>query len=280
MAPVRCAAIVGVNPAGDFGGAVRLSLLDDSDDAGVVGVVGVVDNDTLYRLYAYPGDLDRPLVRGNVITSLDGGATTGGTSGGLGGPGDRWLFSAQRELADVVVVGAGTARAEGYGGVRLTVPQRRSRRRRDQSEVPPIAVVTRSGSLETDLAVLTETEARPLVLTAASVADSTRSRLGSSAEVLDCSGSDPAEVDLAVALDRLAERGLLRVLTEGGPSLLGAFIAQRLLDELCLTAAPVLVGGTAVRVAVGQADVLNRMSRAHVLADDDGYLYFRYTRAD
>jgi 5-amino-6-(5-phosphoribosylamino)uracil reductase len=86
-------------------------------------------------------------------------------------------------------------------------------------------------------------------------------------------------VDLAILLDRLAGRGLLRVLTEGGPSLLGAFIAAGLLDDMCLTSAPVLVGGSAVRIAAGDTDALTRMRRAHVLTDDDGYLYSRYVRA-
>ena len=260
---------IGMHISDGTADTVRLSLL---------GGGGVLDDDALVRLYAYPGDLTRPLVRGNAIASLDGGATTAGTSGGLGGPGDRRLFGVQRELADVIVVGAGTARAESYGGVRLTAPQRHARRERGQSEVPPIALVTRSGVLEHDLPVLTASEVTPLVLTCTSAAGNARTRLGRAAEVLDCSGADPDAVDLAVALRRLADRGLLRILTEGGPSLLGAFIARQLLDELCLTSAPVLVGGTAVRIAADATDVLSRLRRAHVLADDDGYLYSRYTR--
>ena len=96
--------------------------------------------------------------------------------------------------------------------------------------------------------------------------------------MLDCSGADPNRVDLSRALDLLAGRGMSRVLCEGGPSLLGAFIAGGLLDELCLTTAPLMVGGAAVRIATGPDDVLERMRRAHVLTDDDGYLYSRYTR--
>lgn len=244
----------------------------------LLGGAGAVDRDSLFRLYAYPDELTRPLVRGNAIASLDGGATTGGTSGGLGGPGDRRLFALQRELADVIVVGAGTARAERYGGAGLSAAQRQSRQRRGQREIPPIALVTRSGVLERDLPVLTASEVPPLILTCTAAAVGARIRLGSAAEVLDCSGADPDAVDLAVALQRLADRDLLRVLTEGGPSLLGAFVAERLLDELCLTIAPVLVGGTAVRIAEDRVEVLSRMRRAHLLADDDGYLYSRYIR--
>ncbi len=261
--------VAGMHVGDGSADTVRLSLLGGA----------AVDDDTLLRLYAYPDGLALPLLRGNAIASLDGGATTAGTSGGLGGLGDRRLFALQRELADVIVVGAGTARAESYGGVRLTAPQRQSRRERGQSEVPPIALVTRSAVLERDLPVLTASEVTPLVLTCAVAAGDARIRLGGAAEVLDCSGDDPAAVDLAVALRRLADRGLLRVLTEGGPSLLGAFVARQLLDELCLTSAPVLVGGTAVRIATDTTEVLSRMRRAHVLADDDGYLYSRYTRA-
>jgi len=248
-------------------GAVRFTLLAGG---------GAVDDDHLDTLFAYPPDAR--VLRANMIASVDGAATVSGKSGGLGGAGDRRLFAVQRELADVIVVGAGTARAENYGGARMSIAQRRRRQARGQSEVPPIALVTRSGVLERDLAVLTGSEVRPLVLTCTAAAADARSRGGSAAEVIDCSAADPGRVDLAILLDRLAGRGLLRVLTEGGPSLLGAFIAAGLLDEMCLTSAPMLVGGSAVRIAAGDTDALTRMRRAHVLTDDDGYLYSRYVR--
>jgi riboflavin biosynthesis pyrimidine reductase len=68
------------------------------------------------------------------------------------------------------------------------------------------------------------------------------------------------------------------VLTEGGPGILGMFTAARLLDELCLTLAPVLVGGDARRIVTGPGQVHTPMTRSHVLADDQGYLYARYVR--
>ena len=241
-----------------------------------------VDEERLIDLYAYPAypaAANGPVVRGNAIASVDGGATTSGTSGGLGGPGDRQLFAVLRELADVIVVGAGTARAEKYGGATMSVAQRRRRRHRGQADTPPIALVTRSGDLAPDLAVLTDSEVPPLVLTCADTAPGARKRLGAAAEVVDTSGADPAQVDLSVALQRLGERGLSRVLTEGGPSLLGSFMVEGLLDEMCLTTAPLLVGGGTMRVATGTAEVVTPMRRAHLLADDDGYLDARYQRA-
>jgi riboflavin biosynthesis pyrimidine reductase len=126
--------------------------------------------------------------------------------------------------------------------------------------------------------VLTGSEAKPLVLTCAAAAAAARIRVGTAAEVVDCSAADPGQVDLGTLLARLADRGLLRVLAEGGPSLLGAFIAAGLLDEICLTSAPVLVGGGAVRIAAGAGDTLTAMRRAHVLTDAEGYLYTRYVR--
>jgi riboflavin biosynthesis pyrimidine reductase len=251
---------------------------DDTVSLRLYGVDEPVDDDDLDRLYAYPTEPDRCVVRGNAITSLDGGATTDGTSGGLGGAGDRRIFALQRELADVIVVGAGTARAENYGGARMTAAQRQRRQLRGQSEVPPIALVTRSGVIEHDLGVLTGSEVRPLVLTCAAAAAQARSRVGSAAEVVDCSQADPEQVDLGTALQQLAERGLLRVLTEGGPSLLGTFIAARLLDEICLTSAPLLLGGNAVRIAHGERGIVTPMRPLHVLTDAEGYQYTRYVR--
>ena len=238
-----------------------------------------LDDGELVALYSYPAQAGTGcVVRGNMIASLDGAATTVGTSGGLGGSGDRRLFALQRELADVIVVGAGTARAEGYGGARMSVAQRLARQARGQGEVPPIALVTRSGLIDHDMPVLNGTEVPPLVLTCTAAVAIARDRVGTGADVVDCSGADPGAVDLGLALQLLAARGLPRVLTEGGPSLLGAFVADGLLDELCLTSAPLLVGGGAGRITTGPIDVATSMRRAHILTDDDGYLYSRYVR--
>lgn len=252
--------------------------MGDPDEAGLTLLDGgpAIDDEGLRALYAYPAG--RCVARANAIASLDGAATTGGLSGGLGGAGDSRVFALLRELADVIVVGAGTARIENYGGARMSAAQRARRQARGQPESPPIALVTRTGLIEPDMRVLADSEARPLVLTCAAAVDDARDRVGRAAEVVDCSGADPRAVDLAVLLARLAGRGLPRMLTEGGPSLLGAFAARRLLDELCLTSAPVLVGGGAVRIASGGLEALTAMRRAHVLADAEGFLYARYTR--
>jgi riboflavin biosynthesis pyrimidine reductase len=238
-----------------------------------------LDEGELPQLYGYPEKLDRPWVRSNFITSVDGGATADGTSGTMAGPGDKLIFNQLRVLSDVILVGAGTVRIEGYSGAKISVAQRQQRQARSQSEVPPIAIVTKSGALDRDLGVFTKTEVPPLVLTSTAAAAETEHRLGGLAEVIACSGDDPGSVDEAVALAQLAARGMTRVLTEGGPMLHGSFIDRGLLDELCLTIAPFVVGGLARRIATGPGQVLTRMRCAHMLTDDAGYLYTRYVKA-
>lgn len=248
---------------------VHLTLLDGGDP---------VSEEHLRSLYAYPADLQACWVRSNFISSLDGGATADGKSGELAGPGDRALFSMMRELADIVLVGAGTVRIENYGGVKLSVASRLARQARGQAEIPPIGIVTASGQLPRAMKVFTQTEVRPLVLTCTASLEASRTGLAGCAEVLDCSGSDPTTVDLAEVLAVLAARGLPRVLTEGGPLLHASVIEAGLLDELCLTLAPTLLAGPARRIASGPQQSLTRMRRNHLLTDQAGYLYTRYIR--
>jgi riboflavin biosynthesis pyrimidine reductase len=254
----------------DDAAGVRFTVLDTAES---------VDEDRLTDVYAYPEALRSCWVRGNMIASLDGGATADGKSGGLGGPGDRAVFWLMRQLADVVLVGAGTVRAENYSGAQFSPAQRQARARRGQTEVPPIAVLTNSAMLDHDAKLFTRTEVPPLILTCADVVDDAAGRLGSVAEVIDASATRPDRADVAAALQALADRGLLRVLVEGGPQILGSLIEHDLLDELCMTVAPLLVGGAAERIATGPAQVHTQMRRGHLLTDEAGYLYARYVRS-
>lgn len=237
-----------------------------------------LDDGELRRLYAYPAR-GKTWVRANLITSLDGGATTDGTSGPMGGTGDRLIFNLLRELADVIVVGAGTVRIEQYSGAHVSAAQRQRRQARGQSEVPQLAIVTQGGRLDRDMVVFTRTEVPPLVLTCRAALGQTRQGLGDLCEVLDCSGAETGRVDVAALLGVLEARQMRRILTEGGPMLLGSFIDRGLLDELCLTVAPYVVGGAARRIVTGPGQLLSAMRCAHILTDDAGYLYSRYVRA-
>jgi riboflavin biosynthesis pyrimidine reductase len=248
---------------------VRFTTLDTAES---------LDEDRLTDVYAYPEDLRSCWVRGNMVASLDGGATANGKSGGLGGPGDRAVFGLMRQLADVVLVGAGTVRAENYSGAQFSPAQRQARARRGQAEVPPIAVLTNSAMLDHDAKLFTRTEVPPLILTCSDAVEDATRRLGSVAEIVDASGPRPDRADAAAALKALADRGLMRVLLEGGPGILGMLIEDDLLDELCLTVAPLLVGGAAERIATGPGQVHTQMQRGHLLTDEAGYLYARYVK--
>ena len=258
------------DPEGGLAAETPLKLLESGRE---------VDDGELPELYGYPAEGDDVWVRANFITSVDGGATADGTTAAMAGPGDKFIFNLLRELADVVMVGAGTVRIENYSGAHLSLAQRGRRQDRGQSEVPQLVIVTKSGRLDRDMGVFTRTEVPPLVLTCTAAAEETRRALAGLAEVFDCSGDDPAKVDEAAVLATLKDRGSRRILTEGGPMLLGSFVQRGMLDELCLTIAPYLVGGLARRIATGPGQLLTQMRCAHLLTDEAGYLYTRYVKA-
>src|ERR1700730_18159362 len=240
----------------DEGAGIQLTVLEAGGSP-----IDSADDVRLINFYTYPDDLRSCWVRGNMIASLDGGATADGKSGGLAGKGDRAVFSAMRHAADVILVGASTVRVENYSGAQLPVAARQARQRRGQAEVPPIGVVTRSGDLDPSALLFTRTEVPPLILTCSRSFDDTCRRLGSVAEVIDASGPQSDSVDGATVLTILAGRGLFRILAEGGPLFLGLLIEDDLLDELCLTIAPILVGGASKRIVTGVGHVHTKMRR-------------------
>lgn len=224
-----------------------------------------VDDPALVEHYAHP-DVDAPYVRVNFVSSLDGAVSVDGVSGGLGTDADKRVFGVLRQLAQVVLVGAGTARAEDYRGARKPTLG---------TDTPPaIAVVTGSAGLDPGSGLFTDTQVPTIVLTTADAPRERRDRLtaaGADVAVLD----DLSPAALLAELDR---RGLSRVLCEGGPSLHGAMIAADAVDELCLTLSPLLAAGDAGRIAVGGAGTPPRsMSLAGAL-HEDGALLLRYRR--
>ncbi len=228
----------------------------------------------LAALYAYPAGLDRAWVRANMVHSADGAAAVDGLSGGLSGPGDREVFGVLRALADVVLVGAGTARAEKYGPARVRPAWAGLRVGRPAA--PPIAVLSGRLDLDLDGPLLTgpAPEARTIVITGGAGAADRRAAAAARADVIVAGGR---RVDLAAAVAALAGRGHQRILAEGGPHLLGQLAAAGLLDELCVTVSPVLIGGPAGRIIHGPAGGPGpaRLDLAHLLADDS-YLFCRY----
>ncbi len=191
----------------------RLSDLSDAD---------------LDELYAVPST---PWLRVNMISTADGAATgPDGKSGGINNAADKRVFDTLRRLCDAVVVGAGTARAEGY---------------RPFSK--PLVLVSRRGEVPPRLREAPPGSVLMATCAAADHLDETRALLGDD-QVLVLGRH---RVDLAALKRALADRGLTSLLSEGGPQLLRALLAEGVADELDLTVVPRLLAGDHPRITDG-----------------------------
>lgn len=214
-----------------------------------------VSDARLRDLYAVPAlARDQAWLRVNMVATVDGAATgESGTSGSINNAVDKRVYELLRELADVIVVGAGTARVEGY-------------RPADR----PTMVVSRSGRVPAGLRdgrpgqVLLATCRHAPGLAAA------RSQLGDE-HVLALGGH---RVDLGLLKDELAARGHRHLLCEGGPHLLRDLLGQGVVDELDQTVVPRVVGGPHRRVTDGPpVDVPLELA---LLLEEDGTLLARW----
>jgi riboflavin biosynthesis pyrimidine reductase len=231
-----------------------------------------VTADELAALYAYPAGR---VLRANMVSSADGAASLEGASAGLSSGADRRVFALLRTLADVILVGANTARVERYAPIRIRELWRHLRDGR--TPTPPIAVITASGELDPDSPLIADAppHAQTIVITTSSVPLAVRDRLAKHADVV-VAGS--VAVDMAAAVRALHDRGHSHILAEGGPGILGQLVAAGQLDELCLTIGPLLAGPGAPRILTGSPIPQPLpLALAHVL-EADGFLLCRYRR--
>jgi riboflavin biosynthesis pyrimidine reductase len=239
------------------------------------------------RLLPAPGDLDDAALveayrlpsgralRVNFVVSLDGAVAVEGRSGGLGSPGDRRIFTLLRALADGVLVGSGTAAAEGYGPIIVDSRVGRLRTELGRPATAPVVVVSRRASLDPRSGLVADAVSPTVLVTCGSADGDRRAALvAAGVRVLVCGDG---EVDLALALDRLAELGIEQVLCEGGPALLHAALAAGVVDELDLSISPSLVG-TGPRLLDGPLTGVVRSELRQVL-EEDGTLFARYSLA-
>jgi riboflavin biosynthesis pyrimidine reductase len=222
----------------------------------------------------------RGWLRANMVASADGAVAIDGRSAGLSGVADRMVFAVLRSLADVVLVGAGTTRAEHYGPVRPG--EIWSQLRPDGAPLPPIAVVTGSLDLTGCDRLLTAPPgpSQTILITTSAALSGRQAAFAGRARIIE---AGTHRVDLRAAIRQLVSLGHTSILTEGGPMLLGQLAEAGLLDELCLTTSPLLAGGQAGRIIASLPDSRagapsGRLTLAHVLADDD-FLLSRYLAA-
>lgn len=227
--------------------------------------------------FAYPDLTGTGWVRANMVSSLDGVAVVEGRVGDLTGPADQELLVLLRNLADVVLVGAGTICAEGYGPL-TAAPEWRARRiALGQTPDPGLAIVSLECDLDPEHALFTEAETRPVIITCGAAPPADRDALAEVAEVWTIGDT---QVDLRAAIDELAGSGRPRILSEGGPSLLAQLVELDLVDELCLAIAPMIIGGDATGVVDGPVLHPARTFTLHDALHDDSYCFLRYRPRD
>ncbi|MGN9844771.1 pyrimidine reductase family protein [Nonomuraea sp. H19] len=229
----------------------------------------IQDNPDIVQAYAYPEG--RPWLRLNMVASADGAAWLKGRSGGLSSSGDKRIFQILRGLADVVMAGASTVRKEGYGPIKPR--ESWAEIREGRPEVPPIAVVSRSLGFDLDHELFTDAAGRTIVITCAASPQERRKELAKHADLI-VAGEEA--VDMRVAVAELHARGLTRILCEGGPRVNAQLSALDLVDELCLSVSPMLVGGGAARILNGEPSQVT-LDLSQVL-EEEGVLFCKYTR--
>ena len=233
----------------------------------------VADVDPLDVYADLPTAPGRPGVRINMVASVDGATAVGGVSGPLSSPADRTVYRILRSYADVVLVAAGTVRAENYKPARRYEEHLATRRARGQADAPRIAVVSRRLDLDWEAPLLADPDAGTVVVTTVDAPKEQRALAERACHVI---ATGQGDVDLADALDRLGALGLAHVLCEGGPSLNGALAAADLIDEICVTTTPLLAGGAAKRILAATAAAASAELELRSLLEDDGVLLARY----
>jgi riboflavin biosynthesis pyrimidine reductase len=234
---------------------------------------GPLDADEVVAAYPWP-DSGR-WVRAMMVTTLDGAAAgPDGLSGSISGDADQLVFASVRRHADAVLIGAGTLRAERYGPMRAREEDAEARRSRGQAPAPQLVVVSGSLDLPWDEPVFAESALPVLVLTDAAADPERVAQAPASCEVVVV----PGDGDPQAFVEALEQRGLRRIVCEGGPTFLRELVAADLVDEADITVSPVMAG-TGTSPDTRRLPAVVGFDLVHVLTDD-GFLMGRYVRPD
>ena len=220
--------------------------------------------------YAWP---DGPWTRAMMLTTLNGAiAGADGLSGSISSETDRLIFAQVRRMADAILVGAGTIRAERYNPM-LAYPEfQEARAAAGQQPAPVVAIVSHSLDLPWQDGLFHESAQQPIVLTGVHDPNSPALQLARAhADVIEISG-----IDAAAMIGALRDRGLDRILCEGGPSLLTRLIEADLIDEYDVSVAPILTG-RGYGIVDGPPAAARRLRLAQAIAAD-GFIFAKYLR--
>lgn len=214
---------------------------------------------------------DRPYTIANFIESVDGRASFDGRSSALGDDGDKQVFRALRSVCDVVLAGTGTLATEHYGRLVRDPDVQAARERGGLAPQPLLCTLTRTGHIPSGIPLLDDPDARVIVYSGADV------ELGDVAAAVQVITVDPDRLSFASALhDLRVHRQARLVLCEGGPTVLGQLIEDRVIDELFLTLAGKLAGGTGPAIVSGLTLQHPLAVSLRWLLEQDGSLFLRY----
>jgi riboflavin biosynthesis pyrimidine reductase len=231
-------------------------------------------DEALRDLFAYPDGLAHPRLRANFIASIDGAVTLDGAGRKLGTPTDRRVFTRLREVADVILVGATTAKAKPYINIQLSGEAQTWRLSHGLSTALRVAVVSSRAVISQEL--LQNSTVPPIVFVSASASDSARRALEASGAIVRQMAH--GQIASAAIRSALGDLGLNRVLVEGGPTFFSQLVADNEIDELCLTTSPMMVAGPARRVAATADHVEIHMERKDIVLGGDGTVIVRWAR--
>jgi riboflavin biosynthesis pyrimidine reductase len=215
----------------------------------------------------------------NMVESLDGAISLDGLSGGLSSEADKAVFSYLRSLADIILVGASTAREEGYNPPKLPPHRIAERVARGQDPLPKIALISASLKLDWSSNLFSvdpdrdPQPPRPIVICPADADPAAMAKARQVAEVVTAGQS---RVDLAEGLTKLHSAGARLVLCEGGPGINGQLLDAGLVDELCVTLSPALVGGLGKRISGSDEPHEAILLELLTAAEAGGMLLLRY----
>jgi riboflavin biosynthesis pyrimidine reductase len=235
------------------------------------GIPLLPDSDAeLAQLY---GDAPRG-IRANMVQSVDGAGAFHGRTKAITDASDQFLLRHLRGHADAIMVGAATVLAEQYGPVRLSAEMRSERKKDGYADLPPLVIVTGHAMLSPDLRIFDPSGPRTIIATV----DAAAEQSATLRDVADIVVVGEDTIDPARIVSALNERGLDRILCEGGPFLLSQLIEHDLVDDMCLTVSPYLAGSQPTTAQPASArEAPTQLRLRHVLARND-LLYLRYSR--
>jgi riboflavin-specific deaminase-like protein len=212
----------------------------------------------LYQWPLHASNHINPWVRCNMVMSLDGAVVDAeGKSAGIGTEADKRVFLAVRRDSDVILVGAGTARTEGY-----------------RPTTVPIALVTNHLHVEATMPLFADaSDQSPMtyIFTTERAISQAPDWINEVATLISCGETT---VDLPRMMHELHQLGFDRIHCEGGPMLLTSLLSESLLDELLLTVTPVLMGGGSTMITTALGKIQGEYTQVRT---DEGTVLMRFT---